>query len=430
MENAPQLNLGELTARAEKGDAGAQYRLAAALQQAGRGAEAAPWLEKAVVAGHPGALYTRASERLAGPPEKMHPAETAASLKRAVDAGGAAAARLLAVMTALGLGAPANEADAVRLVIKAAQAGHPAALRELALLAHGLGAAGAESARVLLRLAAMRGDWIALYLALRFCGVFNVKEGEGLSAQLSAAGAPLAERLQDPTGPCAREAAAGAIDYTRLENLLTAPFARSLPSREDFHQHPDVVKCSGVLTPLECDYLICVSASLLAPSRVVDSHKGAADLANFRTSDGALIGLADLDLALIGIYRRLAAVMGAPAENCELMGVLRYRVGQEYLPHHDYLPEDAADYSEVRRSGQRTHTLLVTLNDGFKGGATAFPDLNKSVRASAGDGVIFDNTDDAGVPLPQSLHAGEPVTGGEKWIVTLWRRAKPFWFWV
>jgi len=73
------------------------------------------------------------------------------------------------------------------------------------------------------------------------------------------------------------------------------------------------------------------------------------------------------------LYARLAQIAGVPFENCELMGILRYAPGQEYFPHHDYLPEDAADYSEVKRSGQRIRTLLITLNDDYDGGETAFP---------------------------------------------------------
>ena len=82
------------------------------------------------------------------------------------------------------------------------------------------------------------------------------------------------------------------------------------------------------------------------------------------------------------------------------MGILRYRPGQEYKPHHDYLPEDDADYSEVKRSGQRARTLLMPLNEGFKGGQTVFPRLGLSFSCAAGDGLVFHNTDDNGQPYP------------------------------
>ena len=143
-----------------------------------------------------------------------------------------------------------------------------------------------------------------------------------------------------------------------------------------------------------------------------------------------MFGLLDLDLALIAIYARLAHFAGVPHENCELMGVLRYAPGQEYKPHHDFLPEDAEDYSEVKRSGQRSRTLLIALNDEYEGGETIFPKLDVKLRGAPGDSFVFHNTDADEKPYPETLHAGAPVASGEKWLLTLWCRARSFWFWT
>ncbi len=418
-------NLKSLEEKAAKGDAGAQYRLAAVLAQAGRTDEAGPWLQKAAAAGHPGALYTQATEMLSKPPEEMDPPQIAALLERAANAGGAAAARQLAVLKALGLGTLEDWSGAVRLVIKAAQAGHPAAYRELALLSH-LTSTDQMDYTALLRIAAMKGDWAALYLALRKGGVFNAGEGAGLAAQLKKGGAPLADRLRDPVGEAS---AAPTVDYVALEKAAIEYAPARLSAPKWLNQHPDILSFQRFLSVETCDYLICAAAGLLKPSRVVNSKTSASDHAQYRSSDGAILGLVDLDLALIAIYQRLALAADAPVGNCELMGVLRYRPGQEYLPHHDYLPEDASDYSEIKRAGQRACTVLVPLNDGYEGGETRFPELDISVMGAAGDALVFHNIDQAGAPLPQSLHAGLAVTAGEKWILTLWVRERRFWFW-
>lgn len=72
---------------------------------------------------------------------------------------------------------------------------------------------------------------------------------------------------------------------------------------------------------------------------------------------------------------------------------------------------------------------MLTLKDGFSGGETTFSRLGASWRGRAGDAVFFRNTDEEENPYKDSLHAGAPVTQGEKWILTLWFRARRFWFW-
>ena len=60
------------------------------------------------------------------------------------------------------------------------------------------------------------------------------------------------------------------------------------------------------------------------------------------------------------------------------------------------------------------------------GGGTAFPEANLVVDARMGRAVAFRNTDDAGRPDPDSLHAGTPVLAGEKWLATLWFRERRY----
>jgi prolyl 4-hydroxylase len=65
-------------------------------------------------------------------------------------------------------------------------------------------------------------------------------------------------------------------------------------------------------------------------------------------------------------------------------------------------------------------TILVYLNDNFKGGETSFPMLDKKIKPEKGKAVIFYNTDTNGTILRKSKHAGIPVIEGEKWICNKW----------
>ena len=424
-------NLKDLEQLATAGDAAAQYRLAAHFDQSGRPEDAQVWMEKAAAAGHPGALYTKAAAILALPPDDMKIDQAVSYLKRACESGGAAALRQFAVLTALGLGVERDWAEAVSLLTDAARKGHPLAMRELAVLA-AMGSKDKNSGASLLKMAAERNEWIAIYLGLRRGNVFAPAVAEQFATGMRRAGAPLMHRLSNTQGTSsASGAASGPIDFDVLAD--GARGAISIACTEDskiLNTAPDVAHVKSALTREECDYLICASAPLLTPSKVVDSEAGAADHAQYRTSDGAMFGLLDLDLVLVALYERLSHFAGVPFENCELMGILRYQPGQAYAPHHDYLPEDDADYSEVKRAGQRIRTLLVVLNDDFEGGETHFPKLNLKLRGAPGDVFVFHNTDENNAPYPDSLHAGLPVHKGEKWLLTLWCRARPFWFWV
>jgi prolyl 4-hydroxylase len=348
---------------------------------------------------------------LARPSAEIDAVGAVALLSSAVAKGGMAAARQLAVLKALGLGTAEDWKGAVALVEGAARSGHPGALRELAML--GLLSGAPDSAALpMLRTAVQKGDASATALEARLGGAF---------AAVAAASNRAAEFAAPPP-----------LDLRHISMCAEAALAppRLLPRRKMLHERaPSIERLDGLLPRIFCDYLALLSEPTLTPSAVVDTANSRASHAEFRTSDGCLVGIVDLDLALFAIHRALLQACGVAVSNSELMGILRYRPGQEYRPHFDFLPPDAGDYSEVQRTGQRVATLLVVLDDAFEGGATIFPKLGIEWRGKAGDGLFFRNTDESERPYPLSLHAGAPVTSGEKRMLTLWLRARRFWFW-
>ena len=118
----------------------------------------------------------------------------------------------------------------------------------------------------------------------------------------------------------------------------------------------------------------------------------------------------------IAINRRIAAATGTRYEQGEPLQVLSYQSGQEYKLHSDALPGG---------DNQRVATFLVTLSDGFVGGATSFPRLSLELTGKPGDGLHFVNTDSAGRPEPAMWHAGMPVSQGRKLMLSKWIRERP-----
>ncbi len=122
----------------------------------------------------------------------------------------------------------------------------------------------------------------------------------------------------------------------------------------------------------------------------------------------------------------MAAIAGLPSHHAERLQVIRYSQDGQYRPHFDSYDLDSERgrrCTAVR--GQRTHTALLYLNDGFSGGATVFPRLGLEVRPRQGAVLTFDNCrSGSALRDDRSLHAGAPVEQGEKWAATLWFRER------
>lgn len=120
----------------------------------------------------------------------------------------------------------------------------------------------------------------------------------------------------------------------------------------------------------------------------------------------------------------MAAIAGLDSQRAERMQVIRYSNGGEYKPHFDsYNLETERGRRCTAGRGQRTHTALLYLNEGFSGGATLFPSLGLEVRPRQGAVLTFENcVSGSTLRHEKSLHAGAPVIEGEKWAATLWFR--------
>ena len=203
----------------------------------------------------------------------------------------------------------------------------------------------------------------------------------------------------------------------------------NIPPDDDVHiSLPDysIKEIDGFLTNEECDKLIEIASTRLEPSRVYTDKEDLNDTQN-RKSDQAWLKN-DIDPIVFKVSQAVTQLSGYPIENQEDMQVVHYEPGGFFNTHYDACEGTAIFCQRMDgASGPRLWTYIAYLNDGFEGGETVFPFINKKVVPKKGKLVIFQSIDAAsGKLIRQSLHGGEPVRSGIKWICNKWVRKNPF----
>ena len=181
---------------------------------------------------------------------------------------------------------------------------------------------------------------------------------------------------------------------------------------EELSTSPQVTIYRRLFKAGECDYLRDMAEASYAPSTVYDSQRRLVR-DTMRGSDGATFHWLIEDPAIHALNRRLAVASGSQAEDGEALQILRYRPGQQYKPHFDFVR--AAE-------NQRRLTALVYLNHDYDGGETAFVRTGLKVKGRKGDVVVFANALPDRTVDPMSEHAGLPVKKGTKYLASRWIR--------
>lgn len=182
---------------------------------------------------------------------------------------------------------------------------------------------------------------------------------------------------------------------------------------------------AGFLPPALCSYLIEHARPRLKRAQVFDAHTGTLKIDPMRTNTNAAYSLIDTDVVIQLTRARIAHAANVAFDALEPMEVLHYAGGETYKPHIDFFHPARPGYAEeMRLRGQRIKTFLIYLNTGYDGGETEFPKLGIKFRGEAGEALIFDNVDANGEGDMNTVHAGLPVTRGEKWLLSQWIREK------
>lgn len=182
---------------------------------------------------------------------------------------------------------------------------------------------------------------------------------------------------------------------------------------EVLYEEPLIVRFENVLSHEECDALIESAKCRLQRSKLANK-----EVSQIRTSSGMFFEENESPL-IHDIEQRVAQLMHLPIDHAESLQVLRYEPGQEFKAHFDYFSTD-----HPSSNNNRISTLVLYLNDVEEGGNTTFPNLNLSTKPTKGAAVYFEYFYNNTALNELTLHSGDPVIRGEKWIATQWMRKK------
>lgn len=199
------------------------------------------------------------------------------------------------------------------------------------------------------------------------------------------------------------------------------------PAPELLNINPLVAVLDEVLSPAECTAIITVGQGRMQRATVIDA-RGEGVESDGRTNSHCELPSTEFPQVL-PMLMKIGMALRMPIQHAEGPTLLHYAESQEFRPHFDGIALDFVDGGAdrfERRGGQRLFSTMVYLNDVDDGGGTAFPALGITVPPRQGRLLTFANTM-AGLRerAELSIHAGEPVLAGEKWVVIAFWRERP-----
>jgi prolyl 4-hydroxylase len=125
------------------------------------------------------------------------------------------------------------------------------------------------------------------------------------------------------------------------------------------------------------------------------------------------------------IITKVCAIDGYSIEQSEDIQVVKYEPNGYYKEHHDSCCDNNEICRKFNKDGPRVLTMIIYLNNDFEGGETKFPNIDKKYTPEKYSGLLFYPMNKNGDKChDNSLHAGMPVTSGQKYIANVWIREK------
>lgn len=185
------------------------------------------------------------------------------------------------------------------------------------------------------------------------------------------------------------------------------------PGLKQIHADPDIYSIANFLTDEECDKMIAKCTPNLVPCLVLDDKNEEVKQDSVRTSTNANVPQAEVPT----IVQKIKDVACCNAGQLEIIQVLNYKKGQEFIPHTDGFSGayDACGFEQSSREA----TIFCYLNDVDNGGTTYFPEIDLDIRPKKGDAVIHFPADLELREDTRTLHQGSPAID-EKWLLTTW----------
>ncbi|QDQ82216.1 2OG-Fe(II) oxygenase [Paraburkholderia megapolitana] len=114
------------------------------------------------------------------------------------------------------------------------------------------------------------------------------------------------------------------------------------------------------------------------------------------------------------VVERVAEAFCWPASRFERAKLIHYNTGGRFAPHSEYFVGSVEN--------QRVANVVIFLNSAKEGGGTLLSNLGLRVYPVSGNLLFFSYPD--AVRNSGTEHAGEAITEGEKWILSLVMREK------
>ncbi|KAG7337716.1 2-oxyglutarate/Fe(II) oxygenase [Nitzschia inconspicua] len=202
---------------------------------------------------------------------------------------------------------------------------------------------------------------------------------------------------------------------------------------------PRVFIIDNFLTPQECHEIIRLGVDKGLKPSTLHASATARETNDTATRSSSNTWLArDTSYLTEDIYQRAAKLTNIDPDLfqkfhetsaqhhsiAESLQIVRYRKGEEYTPHHDFVSPSINN----RFQGTRFATLLIYLNTVDEGGETRFPRAVNNYNAAgleispnAGTAVLFYNMLEDGNVDDLSQHGSNKILGNtNKWVANLW----------
>ena len=167
------------------------------------------------------------------------------------------------------------------------------------------------------------------------------------------------------------------------------------------YHEPRVIK--KFITDEECEYLKSTENGLFVDSLVENGVLG------LERKSKCKVFLHENHCVIKEVSNKVSELTKTPLPNIEFLLVTKYETGGFYKSHLD----------SALVGPFRPFTVIIYLNDNYTGGETYFPIIDKKYKLNRCDALLFNNYDTSGNISQSSLHSGEPIITGEKWICSV-----------
>lgn len=209
------------------------------------------------------------------------------------------------------------------------------------------------------------------------------------------------------------------MNSKRVEVNCIIPSPKPSEINSDF-----IFEIPEFLTKEECQHLINLSKDKLKPSTIyIDNGTTDMTVSNDKRKSESCRLKDEMDPIVKQVSDKIKLLTKTNSNFHEDLEMIKYKPGGYASPHFDTCHGSKEFCDKVNGDlGPRWVTVILYLNDSYKGGETFFPRLNKTIKPETGKAIIFYNIHPDTSVIEESYHEGLKVLKGEKWLANKWIR--------